>query len=127
MRRLDDRLRELRVTVVEDRPSRNDGVVPDNLELAVEDLLGWLQEASDSRGTPRTRRPSIQSIWMARGGRSARARSAFERMEQVFSSNLVSYEQLADLTSFGKRAPGRVAYVGAHGKAWNRSVPCAHG
>ena len=36
--RLADRLRELRVTVVEDRPSRNDGVVPDNLELAVEDL-----------------------------------------------------------------------------------------
>jgi len=49
--RLDDRLRELRVTVVEDRPSRNDGVVPDNLELAVEDLLGWLQEASAAAAT----------------------------------------------------------------------------
>jgi hypothetical protein len=103
--RLDDRLRELRVTVVEDRPSRNDGVVPDNLELAVEDLLGWLQEASAAAAAAHKAVQHPVDIDAARRALGT-CQERFERMEQVFSSNLVSYEHMADLTSFGNERRG---------------------
>ena len=105
LRRLDDRIRELRVTVVEDRPSRNDGVVPDNLELAVEDLLGWLQEASIAASAAYK---AVQHPIDMDGARQAlgTCQERFQRLDQVFSSNLVSYEHLADLTSFGNERRG---------------------
>ena len=45
LRRLRDRLQELEVTVVEDRPPANDAAIVDNFEYAVDDLRGWVEEA----------------------------------------------------------------------------------
>src|SRR5262249_15350540 len=40
-----DRVGELRLTAVVDRPEKNDAVVVDTIEYAVEDMIGWLGEA----------------------------------------------------------------------------------
>ena len=126
LRRLDDRIRELRVTVVEDRPSRNDGVVPDNLELAVEDLLGWLQEASIAASAAYK---AVQHPIDMDGARQAlgTCQERFQRLDQVFSLEPGVLRASGRPDQLRQRAPRRMAHLGTHRQARNRSVPCAHG
>jgi hypothetical protein len=105
LRRLNDRLQELRITVVEDRPVKNDAVVVDNLEYAVEDLAGWLQEALDGAGAGLKATATPPDLDAARRA-LAMCQERFRRIEDVFSSHLVSYERMADLTSFGSERRG---------------------
>ena len=105
LRMLCDRLDELRVTVVEDRPQKDDAALVDGLEYAVEDVLGWLNEAfEDSEkaalavGHPLDLEQARQSL--------SRCQELFHRVDQAFGSNLVSYERMKDLAAFAGERRG---------------------
>lgn len=105
LRKLRDRLQELRVTVVEDKPSKNDAVIVDRFEYAVEDLLGGVEEmlarakeAQQAAGYPLDMEQARQSL--------AQCQEQFHRLEQSFSGNLISYERMKDLTGFGSERRG---------------------
>lgn len=104
-RRLNDRLQELRITVVEDRPVKNDAILVDNLEYAVEDMSGWLKEALDAAGAGCDAAQAPADLDAVRGALGT-CQERFRRMEDVFSSKLVSYEPMADLASFARERRG---------------------
>lgn len=103
--RLQDRVDELRLTVVEDKPSRNDAVVVDNVELALEDMAGWLHETRLAAKTAEKAVAPPVDIDKARQALSA-CQEKFHRVEQVFSASFLSYERIKDLTSFGRERRG---------------------
>jgi hypothetical protein len=105
LHRLHDRLRELRLTVVEDRPARNDAALVDNLEYAVEDLLGWVGESLQSAKAAERAVGHPVDLDRARHELTA-CQERIQRMDQVFSANLVSYERMKDLASFGSERRG---------------------
>jgi hypothetical protein len=105
LRRLRERVRELRVTVVEDRPSRNDAAIVDNFEYAVEDLTGWLDEALEAAKEAEAAVGEQGDLNLARRSLTA-CQERFRRIEKVFSTNLVSYERMKDLASFGSERRG---------------------
>jgi hypothetical protein len=105
LHRLRDRLRELRLTVVEDRPARNDAVVVDNLEYAVEDLLGWVAESLEHAKAAERAVSHPLDLDRARHELAA-CQERVQRMDGVFSANLVAYERMKDLASFGSERRG---------------------
>src|SRR5437762_8097671 len=92
-RRFRDRLLEMRLTVVEDRPETNEPAIVDDFEDTVEDLRGWLEdalgaaiEAERGVGHPLDLQATQRSL--------GRCRERFDRIEERFSSGLASYERL---------------------------------
>lgn len=105
LRRVHDRLEELRVTVVEDKPPANDAVIVDRFEYAVEDLYGAVgqissaaREAQQAVGYPLDIEQARRSL--------TKCQEQFHKFEQDFNANLVSYERIKDLTSFGTERRG---------------------
>jgi hypothetical protein len=105
LRRLRERVRELRVTVVEDRPARNDAAIVDNFEYAVEDLTGWVDEALAAAKEAEEAVGEQVDLNLARRALTT-CQERFRRIEKVFSGNLASYEKIKDLTSFGGERRG---------------------
>ncbi|MGZ4828858.1 MAG: hypothetical protein ACXV78_04380 [Candidatus Angelobacter sp.] len=105
LRRLGDRLQELRVTVVEDKPSKNDAVIVDNFEYAVEDLLGWLNETLEAARKAECAVEQGMDLNEARRALT-KCQEQFHRLEQDFNANLLSYEKVKDLTRFGSERRG---------------------
>jgi hypothetical protein len=105
LRRLRDRVRELRVTVVEDRPQRNDAAIVDGFEYAVEDLIGWIGEALDAAKEAEEAVGEQVDLNLARRALTV-CQERFRRIEKVFSANLLSYDRMKDLTSFGGERRG---------------------
>jgi hypothetical protein len=105
LRRLRDRLQELRVTVVEDKPPANDAIIVDNFEYAVEDLLGWLSEGLEAAKKAEKAAGYPVNMEQARRALST-CQEQFQRVEQCFTANLISYERVNDLTSFGSERRG---------------------
>jgi hypothetical protein len=105
LQKLRDRVGELRLTVVVDRPSKNDAVVVDNLEYGVEDMLGWLNETIAAAKAAERAAGHPLDLEQARHALTT-CQERFQRIEQVFSTNLVSYERMKDLTSFGSERRG---------------------
>jgi hypothetical protein len=106
LRKLGDRIDELRLAVVVDTPpAKNDAVIVDNLEYAVEDMRGWLQETL--RGARTAERAVGHPVDLEKARHALGiCQERFRRIEQVYSSNLVSYERMKDLTSFGSERRG---------------------
>jgi hypothetical protein len=105
LHRLRDRFQELRLTVVEDRPLRNDAAVVDSFEYAVEDVLGWTNEAVQAAHTAeRAAQPPVDVEKVRQAVTIVQER--FTRTERVFAASLVSYEKIKDLTSFGSERRG---------------------
>ncbi len=105
LRRLLDRLQELRVTVVEDKPTSNDAAIVDKLEYAVEDLLGWLNEVIEAGRIAERAVGHPLDMEQARRALTT-CQEQFHRLEQSFGVNLISYERVKDLTSFGRERRG---------------------
>lgn len=105
LRRLRERVRELRVTVVEDRPTRNDAAIVDNFEYAVEDLIGWVDEAMEAASEAEVAVGGQVDLNQARQSLTV-CQERFRRIEKVFSTNLVSYERMKDLAAFGNERRG---------------------
>lgn len=103
--RLRDRLRELRLSVVEDRPPKRDGAVVDHFEYAVEDVLGWLEETIEAAGLAgRAVSPPVD-LEAARTN-LALCQERFHRITNCFTASLMSYQRISELTSFGRERRG---------------------
>lgn len=100
-----DRVGELRLTAVVDRPEKNYSVVVDAIEYAVEDMIGWLGEAVQAAKSAEKAAGHPPDLDQARRA-MADCQERFRRIEQVFAANLVSYEKLKDLTTFGSERRG---------------------
>lgn len=105
LRKLHDRVQELRVSVVEDKPRSNDAVIVDRFEYAVEDLAGTLdeimlaaREAQQAVGYPLDIEQARRAL--------TRCQDQFQKLEQEFNTNLISYDRIKDLTSFGAERRG---------------------
>jgi multidrug resistance efflux pump len=105
LRRVHDRLEELRVTVVEDKPRANDAVIVDRFEYAVEDLFGAVDEISAAAGEAQRAVGYPLDIEQARQALT-RCQEQFHKFEQGFNAHLVSYERIKDLTTFGTERRG---------------------
>jgi hypothetical protein len=116
LRRLNDRVSELRLTVVEDRPRKNDASLIDGFEYAVEDMLGWVREMRTSAKAAQQSVAHPLDLDRARRELSA-CQESFTRTERVFFQNLVSWERMNDLTVFGNERRGEW-------RSWVLTVQC---
>jgi hypothetical protein len=99
LHRLKERVEELRLTVMEDRPPGPDAQIVDHFEYGVEDILGYLNETLQlAASAERAVEPPVH-LDVARHALT-KCQERFQRMENVFSSSLTSYERLKDLASF---------------------------
>src|SRR5262249_23949763 len=105
IRRLSDRLRELEITVVADRPPTRDAAIVDRFECAVDDMRGWVEEALAGAQQAERAVDHPPDLEAARRGLTV-CQERFRRAERVFASSLISYESVADLTAFGKERTG---------------------
>jgi hypothetical protein len=99
LHRLHDALNDLHVTLG-DKPVDDQSAIADGLETAVLDLMGTLHEAR--RGSLDARRAVGHPLDLDQARHSlALCQERFHRIEQQFSSDLVSYEKLRELARLG--------------------------
>src|SRR5215469_12499422 len=113
-RKLRDSLRTLQLTIREDLPPQGSVALVDQFGDAVDDSLGWLDESlAAAAEAQRAVEPPVD-IDRARHALTI-CQEQFHRVEGRFASDLISYEKLRDLTSFGRSRRGE--WVG-----WVKSV-----
>lgn len=105
LQRLDDRLKELGLTMELDRPERNDASVVDVFEYAVLDLCGWVKETLHHA---RIAEKSVRHTLEMEKARHALivCQERFQRIEELFFGKLVSYDDLNELINFGAERRG---------------------
>jgi hypothetical protein len=107
----------LRLTAVEDRPLRDEVLLVERLADAVDDLIGWLDEALAAAGdAQKAARHPLDGYRACKA--LALANDRFIQLEYKFFSAGVSYEELNELTRFGQRR-------GREWLGWTRSVIAA--
>jgi hypothetical protein len=106
LRMLGERVQELRITLMEDRPrGRNDAAVLDDFEYAVEDAGGWLNEALGAANE--AHRAAGDQVDMNRARQALTVcQEKFRRAEAVFSASFFSYDRMQELTTFGSERRG---------------------
>jgi hypothetical protein len=92
----------LRLTAVEDRPLHNEILLIERLGNAVEDLQGWLEEGAAAAGN------AWHAVRHPLDGYHARAaltlaNERFIQVEYKFLCEHLSYEEISELTVFGRR------------------------
>ena len=102
---LHDVLRGLRLTVVEDKPPTGDVVLVDEFGDATDELLGWLEEALQA--VTDGQRAVDYPVEVERARRALTiCNERLHRIQHQFSSDLVSYERIAELLSVGYERQG---------------------
>src|SRR5215212_6905178 len=86
LRRFRERLRELEITVVEDRPPTRDAAIVDNFECAVDDLTGWVEEALERAEQAERAVGHPPDVDAARHALVS-CQERYQRMEQVFAAH----------------------------------------
>jgi hypothetical protein len=99
MRKLCDTLNAVLLTVG-DQPQNRGAMLADELENSVLDILGL---AEDARTAARMAEKAVSHpVDLERARRAlAKCQESFHRVEEQFSTELVSYEKLANLTTLG--------------------------
>lgn len=105
LRRLRDTFLGVRLTVVEDKPLRDEVVLVDRFGDAVEDVLGWVEEALTATAEAEQAVGNAPDMHRARRALTT-CQERFNRLAQQFSSELISYEPIDELTRFGRRRGG---------------------
>lgn len=105
VRRLSDRIAELRLTVVEDRPQKNDASLVDNFEYAVEDMGGWVRDMLQNSKTAQQAVAHPLDLDRARRELSA-CQDYLKRVQRAFFQDLVCWERINELTLFGNERGG---------------------
>lgn len=99
---LRDALQGLHLTVIEDRPLRNEVLMVERLGDAVEDLRGWLEEGLSAATV------ALKAVGNPFDGYGARqalacAHDRVLRLEYKFFFDVVSDERMHDLSRFGRQ------------------------
>ena len=101
---LRDVLIDFRTTIL-DKPYEGDVVLVDLFSDAADDLLGWIEEASEA--CAEARQALAYPIDLDRARRALVAcQEKFNLAVRRFSSDLVVYERIAELTSLGEEREG---------------------
>ncbi|HLK66076.1 MAG TPA: hypothetical protein VKU19_21730 [Bryobacteraceae bacterium] len=105
LRKVNDTMVALRLTVVEDKPVRGQAALVDQLEDTILDLMGLLDE---SLKAARSAHKAVEHSKDLDGARRALTvcQERFHRIELEFASDLVSYEKLRDLATLGMERKG---------------------
>jgi hypothetical protein len=114
LRLLHESLTELHTTVIEDHPQADDVVLVDIFGDAAEDMLGWWQEAFTAATQAQQFCDPPLNLEAARRA-LALCQEHFHRIDQRFTTDLVRYERVAELTRFGRNR-------GGEWRAWANSV-----
>lgn len=114
IRQLRDCVLALQLTAREDVPQHGRVLLVDKLADAVEDTLGWTEESLAAAVA--ALQAVVHPVDMAQARRSlVECQESFRRVEKCFAGELLSYEQMRDLTQFGRSRQGEW-------KAWVKSV-----
>ncbi len=105
LRKLQDMLVAVRLTVVEDKPVRGEAALVDHMEDTILDIMGSLEEGLKSA---RSAHKAVEHPKDMEGARAALTvcQERFHRIERQFSMDLVSYEKMKDLVALGKERRG---------------------
>lgn len=105
LQKTQEAFKEVQLTVVEDRPPDQDVVMVDHFEYAVDDVLGWLEgalkyaaDAEQAVGVPLDLERARRSL--------GQCQEVFQKLQQRYGSDLISYGQLEALTNFGRKRRG---------------------
>jgi hypothetical protein len=101
IRRLRDSFLALQLTAREDTPREGSVVLVDAFGDAVDDCMGWLEEALGLalEGKRAAHGPDLAATRRALAGCQER----FHQVERRYFTDIVSYERVKDLTAFAKR------------------------
>jgi hypothetical protein len=105
LRKLNDTLLALRLTVGEDKPVKGEAALVDHFEDTILDLMGVLDECLKAARV--AQKAAGYPLDLDRARRAlAKCQESFHRIEQQFSADLLSYEKLKDLASLGSERGG---------------------
>lgn len=96
---LHDALNDLQITLG-DKPPGSESALADGVETLVLDLMGTLHEARKAALTARNAVGDPLDLDRARRALTA-CQQSFQKVEQQFAADLVSYEKLKELARFG--------------------------
>jgi hypothetical protein len=105
LRKLRDSFLAIQLTVREDVPSQGSVVLVDKFADAVDDSLGWVEEALTAALEAGRAVAPPANVELTRRALS-RSQEQFHCMQERFQSELVSYQRLKDLTAFGRSRRG---------------------
>jgi len=105
LRKLNDTLIAVRLTVVEDKPERGEAALVDQLEDTILELMGFLDESLKAARAAQ-KAVSVQTDLNSARRALTVCQEQFHRIERQFAAELVSYEKLADLASLGTERRG---------------------
>jgi hypothetical protein len=105
LRKLRDTFLGVRLTVVEDKPPRDEVALVDRFGDAVEDIVGWLEEALAAAVEGEQAVGNPPDMYRTRSALTA-CQARFNRLAQQFAYDLISYERIDDLTKFGRKRGG---------------------
>jgi hypothetical protein len=105
LRKFHDTLVAVRLTVVEDKPTRGEAALVDHMEDTILDLMGLLDEALEAAGHAQKAVGPGTDLQAARR-RLTVCQQRFHRIERQFAAEMVSYEKLKDLASLGSERRG---------------------
>ncbi len=97
---LQESLNLLQTMVTEDRPHTNSVVLVEMISNALDDMLGWLDEALEASRL--MQRAVLQDDLTQTRQLLAASQSPFERVLRTFFADLASYTRLADLARLGR-------------------------
>jgi hypothetical protein len=105
LRKLQDTLVAVRLTVVEDKPVRGEAALVDYLEDSILDLMGLLDESLKAARAAQKAVGTVTDLNAARRALTI-CQERFHRLGQQFAIELVSYEKLKDLATLGTERRG---------------------
>jgi hypothetical protein len=114
---LREELIDLRTTVLEDKPLHGDAALVDVLADAIDDVLGWIEEALTDATTGRQAVEDDLNVHRARRALVA-CQERYLRIMRRWTLDLLSYDHLAELMRFGRRR-------GREWRAWTESASSA--
>ena len=105
LRKLRDSFLAIQLTVREDVPKQGSVALVDKFADAIDDALGWVEEALTAALEAGRAAAPPANVELARKA-LAGCQEQFHRMQERFQSELVSYQRLKDLTAFGRSRRG---------------------
>jgi hypothetical protein len=105
LKKLQDNLVALRLTVSEDKPLNGESALADQLEDSVLDAMGFLEECLKESGLALKAARYPVDLDRARCALTV-CQERFHQAERRFAAELVSYEKLRDLASLGGKRGG---------------------